>query len=97
MKKQNTMTLGDAISLWADTMKLRQKIDETRMISSWGQVVGSYIESKTRNIYVKNRVLYVQIDSSVVRNELLLAKASLLRQLNGDTSGGSLIDDIIFR
>lgn len=97
MKRQNTTTLGDAISLWADAMKLRQKIDETRMISSWGRVVGSYIESKTRNIYVKNRVLYVQVDSSVVRSELLLAKASLLRQLNGDTSGSSLIDDIVFR
>ena len=96
MKRQNTATLGNVISLWIEEMKLQGKISETRMIGSWGKIVGSYIASKTRELYIKDRKLVVRIDSSVVRNELLHAKAMLLKSLN-DEVGCEVIDDIVFR
>ena len=94
MKKQNTTTLGEAISLWAESLKLTQQINEKRLIASWGTVVGDYMASKTRDIYIKNHILFVFVDSSIVRNELMLAKQMLISQLN---NGNNIIDDIIFR
>ena len=94
MKKQNTSTLGEAISLWAESLKLTQQINEKRLIASWGTVVGDYMASKTRDIYIKNHILFVFVDSSIVRNELMLAKQMLISKLN---NGNNIIDDIIFR
>ena len=59
-------------------------------------MVGDYMASLTREIYIKNRTLFVHIDSSVVRNELLLAKPMLIKRLN-DENGGDIIDDIVIR
>ena len=94
MKRQNTATLGSVVSLWIDEMKLRGKLSETRVISAWSKVVGSYIASKTREIYVKDRKLVVRIDSSVVRNELAHAKTMLIERLNAE-GGGNIVDDIL--
>ncbi|MBO7477856.1 MAG: DUF721 domain-containing protein [Salinivirgaceae bacterium] len=94
MKRQNTATLGNVISLWIEEMKLQGKISETRLIGSWGKIVGSYIASKTREIYIKDRKLVVRIDSSVVRNELAHAKTMLIGRLNAE-GGGDIIDDIL--
>lgn len=96
MRRQTTSTIGDAISLWIDEMKLRQKVDESRLIAAWESMVGPFIASKTNNIYIKDRTLFVFIDSSVVRNELLLAKGKLLVELNA-AAGGNVISNIIFR
>ena len=96
MKRQNSVTMREALSMWIDSMKLRQQIDEKRLIMLWKPTVGDYMAARTKEIYIKNRTLFVYVDSSVVRNELVLAKALLLKRLNSET-GGSVIDDIIFR
>ena len=96
MKKQNTMTIGETLSMWIDSNNMRKQFDENHLISAWAPTVGEYIASKTSNIYIKNRTLFVSVDSSVVRNELLMAKAMLIKKLNED-SESDIIDDIIFR
>ena len=96
MKRQNTTSLGETIQLWIESSKLRQQLDEKRLIAAWKPMVGEYMASLTREIYIKNRTLFVHVDSSVVRNELLLAKTLLIKRLN-DENGGNVIDDIVIR
>ena len=96
MKRQNTTSLGETIQLWIESSKLRQQLDEKRLIAAWKPTVGDYMGSLTREIYIKNRTLFVYVDSSVVRNELLLAKPLLIKRLN-DENGGNIIDDIVIR
>lgn len=96
MKRQNTLTLGESLSAWIDDKKLRQQINENRLVAAWKPMVGDYMASLTREIYIKNRTLFVFIDSSIVRNELVMAKQMLLKRLN-DENGGNIIDDIIIR
>ncbi|MBR5957580.1 MAG: DUF721 domain-containing protein [Salinivirgaceae bacterium] len=96
MRRQTTSTIGEALSLWIEEMKLRSKVEETRLMAAWNPIVGPLIAAKTRDLYVKNRTLYVSVDSSVIRRELLIAKEKLISQLN-DASGGDVISDIVFR
>lgn len=96
MKKQNTQHVSEALNLWVETLKMKRKVGETRLINSWESVVGSYIASKTSVIYIKERKLFVKIDSSVVRNELMLAKMLLIKRLN-ESVGNELIDDIVLK
>lgn len=96
MRRQTTSTIGEALSLWIEAMKMRPKMEETRLMAAWNPTVGPLIASKTRDLYINKRTLYVSVDSSVIRRELLIAKEKLISQLN-DASGGDVISDIVFR
>ena len=96
MRRQTTSTIGEALSLWIEAMKMRPKVEETRLLAAWNPPVGPLIASKTRDLYINKRTLYVSIDSSVIRRELLIAKEKLISQLN-NASGGDVISDIVFR
>ena len=96
MRRQTTSTIGEALSLWIEAMKMRPKVEETRLMAAWNPTVGPLIASKTRDLYINKRTLYVSIASSVIRRELLIAKEKLISQLN-NASGGDVISDIVFR
>ena len=59
-------------------------------------VVGETIARYTTNIYIKNQVLYVHLSSSVLRQELMMSRQLLVRNLNAQV-GSQVIVNIIFR
>ena len=58
--------------------------------------MGPTITRYTTNLYIRNQVLYVHLSSSVVRQELLMARSMLVRNLNARV-GSQVIVDIVFR
>lgn len=77
-------------------MKLGGKLSEAGIINSWEEIVGKAISSRTTKIYIKDHVLYVHLNSSVVRNELLMLREVLKEKLN-EKAGSEIIKDIVLR
>ena len=50
----------------------------------------------TRNIYVRDHILYVSLTSAVLRSELTLCRERLVKSLN-EYAGATVIHDIIIR
>jgi predicted nucleic acid-binding Zn ribbon protein len=50
----------------------------------------------SREVYIKNEVLYVHLTSSALRQELMMARERLVRELNAQV-GATVIKNIIFR
>ncbi len=96
MRKSNTQPLGDIIHDYLRAIDAEKKISEVRIIDSWPQVVGLTIAKKTENLYIKNRVLFVYLNSSIVRTELLRIRESLPKALN-ERVGFKVIDEVIIR
>lgn len=97
MKRKNTQTIGEVLrDFFEDNTELYEKMLEIRLQRGWGEVLGPMVLQYTRNIYIKDRVLYVSLTSSVLRSELSLCKDRLLRSLN-QYAGSSVIRDIILR
>ncbi|MDD4236348.1 MAG: DUF721 domain-containing protein [Bacteroidales bacterium] len=96
MLRSNTHTLSELIKFYKKKHKLEQGINETRLINAWSEVVGTIIAKKTKQIEIRNRKLYISLNSSVVRNELMQLKPDLIRRLNEET-GSNTITDIFFR
>ena len=69
---------------------------ETRVIDSWEKVVGGIFAKHTTHLSIKNGILYVKLDSSVLRSELAMARSKLVEMLNKEV-GEKVIEDIIFR
>jgi hypothetical protein len=59
-------------------------------------VVGPVISRYTTNLYIKNQILYVHLSSSVLREELMMGRDMLVRNLNQQV-GAQVIVNIIFR
>jgi predicted nucleic acid-binding Zn ribbon protein len=96
MRRSKTISLAEAMKDYIREMNLEDKLQEVNLVNSWGEIVGKAISSRTSKVYVKDHVLYVQLNSSVARNELLMLKEALKEKLN-DRAGKEVIKDIVLR
>jgi len=96
MRKNNTEKIGKVIQDYIEALDVNGKLKEVRLIRSWEEIVGKTIAKKTDNIYIKDGKLFVEMNSSVARNELSILKSSLINRLN-EKAGDTIISDIIIR
>lgn len=96
MIKRNAQSVGEVIQEFLKGANLENKIFEQRLLRAWPEVLGHEMASYTSHLYVKNKVLYVQLTSSVLRNELMMCRGRLVRSLN-EQVGAEVITNIIFR
>jgi predicted nucleic acid-binding Zn ribbon protein len=96
MRRSKTISLAEAMQDYIREMKLGDKLSEIGLIGSWEEMVGRAISSRTKKIYIKDKVLYVHLSSSVVRNELLMLRNALKDRLN-EKAGKEVIRDIVLK
>jgi len=96
MRRSKTIPLSEAIKDYISEMNLGGKLSEVGIINSWEEIVGKAISSRTNRIYIKDHILYVHLNSSVVRNELLMLRDVLKEKLN-EKAGSEVVKEIILR
>ena len=96
MRKKNTELLSDVIRQVLKEQHLDTPLYEKRLIESWPLVLGNNILKYTSELNIKNRVLYVNLTSSVLRHDLFLSRTEIKNSLNKHV-GAEVIVDIIFR
>ena len=97
MIRRPSEQLKDVLRLfWRDNPELYHQMLEARIERLWGELFGSTVAQATSNIYVKNRVLYVSMTSSVVRSEMLAIRKRLVTTLNKH-AGSDVIDEVVIR
>ncbi len=96
MRKKNTELLSDVIKQVLKEQHLDKTLYEKRLIDAWPLVLGANIVQYTTELYIKNKVLYVSLSSSVLRHDLFLSRAEIKNSLNKQV-GEQVIVDIIFR
>ena len=94
-RKAGTLTIGDAIEDMLKKYHLKPRFDEMQVIASWPGLMGKTIANKTGKIYVKNGVLFVEINSAPLKHELNMSKTKVIELLAGEFGKGT-ITDIIF-
>jgi len=95
MKSSNEYTLKQAIEALIDQYKIQEKLSETVVINDWEKIVGKMIARHTKNIYIKKRILFVELDNAALRNELSYAKTKLVLAINKSLNSEA-IDEIVF-
>jgi predicted nucleic acid-binding Zn ribbon protein len=96
MRKHNEKPLKAVIEELLELYRLKPKLDEAKVVEAWPAVTGEMVARNTREIYVRNGVLYVKVDSSALRNELLYARSKLITALN-KKAGTNAISEIVIR
>lgn len=96
MRRNNAEQIGDIIRKFFRQNGLESPLNEYRLVQAWKDVVGAVIAQYTGNLYIKNQTLYVHLTSSVIRQELMMGREILVRNLN-EQVGAQVIVDIVFR
>jgi len=96
MRKKNTEMLRDVIRQVLKEQHLDKPLYEKRLIEAWPLVLGSNIMQYTSDLSIKRKVLYVSLNSSVLRHDLFLSREEIKNSLNKQV-GAEVIVDIIFK
>lgn len=93
--RYNDKTIKEAVNHLLDFYRLRRKFDETGLIAAWPELMGTAIASRTKQIYIKDKKLFLRIESSVIKNELLMLQSEIIRKLN-ERAGHQVITSLVF-
>ncbi len=96
MKRTGAINIKDLIQQAFDEQKLNDGLDVVKVKSLWKDVTGTYVANATTDIDVHASKLYVSINSSIIRSELMLIRSELVRRINQNI-GRHFINEIIIR
>lgn len=93
-KNNNTHHIGDAIREMLKSYHLTSKFDEASLVSSWERLVGKAIAKRTRKVTVRNKVLFVELDSPAMKNDLNYHKSQIIALFEKEF-GKDIIKEIV--
>lgn len=96
MRRSNTILAGELLKKVFSRPEIAAKIAEGELPETWRSVVGDAVADLTSQLQLHRRILYVAVQSSVVRSELLYRRESLRQELNR-RSRVPIIDSIIIK
>jgi len=94
MRKTNDKSIKEALEQLLQVYKLRRKFDETSLIAAWPELMGSAIANRTKEIFIRDKKLFLRIESSVIKNELLMMRSQILEKMN-DKAGARVVEEMI--
>lgn len=96
MRRSNTQSLSEVIREYVKGTSIETKLKEVDVVQSWEELLGKTIAHYTRSVSLKNKTLYVEISSSVVKNELFMMREEIRRKIN-EKAGEEMVSKIIFK
>lgn len=96
MRRNNAEKVGDILRRFLRQESLESPLNEQRIIDLWPKMLGPAMAKYTRNLYIRNQILYVHLSSAALRQELMMGRELLVRKLN-EKVGANVITNIIFR
>ena len=96
MRRSKTQNIGAVIKNYLQQSGLDRRLKEVEIINSWEELVGTMISRRTKKIELKNGKMIIYLQSSVVKNELMMLRETLKNTLN-EKVGEEIIREIILR
>ena len=95
-KESNQSSLAEVLQEFIKKNNLQAGIDKVNVQKIWKDLMGNGVNSYTTKVNLKNNILYVELSSSVLRQELIYGKEKIINMLN-ESLRKDIIKDIIFR
>ena len=96
MRRSNTQTIASVIKDYLKEAQIEGKLKEVQVVNSWEELVGKTIARRTNKIYIKKGKLYLHMNSSIVKNELLMHREGIIERINTN-AGEEIVKEIVIR
>ncbi|WP_296623010.1 DUF721 domain-containing protein [Marivirga sp.] len=94
VRKSEATPLGQVINEMFDAYHLNRKVDQTQVVNLWPKVMGKAIASRTKGVFMKDNKLFVTVESSALKQELLMSKERIIH-LFWEELGKEIVKDIV--
>ncbi|MDZ4715310.1 MAG: DUF721 domain-containing protein [Cytophagales bacterium] len=94
-KHDSAIHISQAIQDLLKTQHLKPKFDEASVVVSWERIVGKSIAKRTRRLYIRNKVLFVELQSPSLKQDLGYHKTHML-ELFKKEFGDGVVGEIVF-
>jgi predicted nucleic acid-binding Zn ribbon protein len=88
--------LKDVLDDMIRDLRIGGKMEEMKVRKYWHELMGSYITNHTSKVYYKQGKLFVYLESSALKQELFMARAKIIADLNTRLEE-DLIKELIIR
>jgi len=92
----NQKTLKQAIGELLKVYQLRPKMAQTKLKAEWESIMGRTIAKYTEKVFVKDKILFVYVNNSALKSELLYNKQQIIVRVNEAIEKG-YVEDIIVK
>ncbi|MGI9527500.1 MAG: DUF721 domain-containing protein [Weeksellaceae bacterium] len=92
MKKKNEVTISEAIRYFIRENGMEQRVLDSMVLDAWHDQMGEFMKKYTDTLYVKNRTLFVKLNSPAIKTELSYGKSKILKHINAYMEEDYLID-----
>ena len=94
MRKKNDNTIGQALDMMVDDLKLRTKLNESRIRDGWVEIMGKPIAKYTSSVSLRDGKLYIKIDSAALKQELNYSRVKIMELFNKEL-GAQVVKDVV--
>ena len=92
----NESSIGDVLKEIIQSNKLHPGMDQISVKEAWVSLMGNGVNSYTKNVALKGSTLYVELTSSVLREELSHGKSKIIVMINEELRR-DIVKDVILR
>ena len=81
-RTSNEAPLKEVLDRWLKAYGYDGKMKEMDVLEAWPEMMGTAVANRTSEIYIKNKKLFLKMDSSVMREELSYGKDVIIQRVN---------------
>lgn len=98
MAKRNNehISISDALKEFVETNKLEKGLNKVNVADAWAKLMGNGVNNYTTTVNLERDTLYIQLSSSVLREELSYGKQKIIDMLNEEL-GKNIIKKLVLR
>ena len=92
----NESSIAEVLQQIIQVNKLQPGIDQVAVKEAWVSLMGNGVNSYTKNVILKGNVLYVELTSAVLREELSHGKSKIVTMINEELRR-DIIKEVVLR
>jgi predicted nucleic acid-binding Zn ribbon protein len=93
--KKSAQSVGEALREFLNSNHLSTKFDEATIISSWEKIAGKPIASRTKRLFIRDKVLFVELESASMKHDFSLHKSQVLELFKKEFGVGVIADIVV--
>lgn len=90
------LPISDILKEFVDSNRLQTGLDKVNVQEAWANMMGNGVNNYTTAVQLERDTLYVQLSSSVLREELSYGKEKIIAMLN-ESLGKDIIKKLVLR
>ena len=80
-RKKKVLSIKELAKEFYDSEQIKKGINDIEIFETWKIITDHKIIQRTNNIFLKNKILFIKLNSSPLRNELENNKKNILHKI----------------